>query len=96
VDRLVTVGSQVGLFGELTSLKWAQAQSDGKLVTPASVKHWVNIYDPDDMLSFLADPVFDRVTDSAVRTGAPFPASHSEYWYVTETYTKMLAALPAR
>jgi hypothetical protein len=87
VERLVTVGSQVGLFGELGALSDGAGAAGAKLATPAVVGRWLNIFDQDDMLSFLAEPVFTRVTDREVKTGAPFPVSHGEYWNRSEVYT---------
>jgi len=89
VERLVTVGSQVGLFGELGSLRSPVVLDEGKIPVPDRIGSWINIYDPDDMLSFRAEPVFTKVVDIVVDTTAPFPISHSEYWNRPEVYEKM-------
>jgi hypothetical protein len=86
VDRLVTVGSQVGLFGELGVFGNVPAAPSGKLETPGRVGGWINVYDPDDMLSFLTETVFTSSVDVEFDTRAPFPQSHSEYWNRTELY----------
>lgn len=95
VERLVTVGSQVGLFGELGALQQnsspAASTVTGLLEPPACVGRWLNIYDPNDMLSFLAQPVFNRVADIEIDTNAPFPVSHSEYWNLPIVYEKLTA-----
>jgi pimeloyl-ACP methyl ester carboxylesterase len=95
VERLVTVGSQVGLFGEFGALQQkplpARDAVAGPLETPARVGRWLNLYDPDDILSFLAQPVFKRVVDIEIDTKAPFPASHNEYWNLPVVYEKMTA-----
>jgi pimeloyl-ACP methyl ester carboxylesterase len=90
VERLVTVGSQVGLFGELGALNVTLENNQKKFETPAKVKQWLNVYDPNDMLSFMANPVFTRVTDKEFDTQAPFPVSHSEYWNRSELYPVLL------
>lgn len=93
VERLVTVGSQVGLFGEFGALQEKPMPdggfATGPLETPARVGSWLNLYDPDDILSFLAGPVFNRVLDIEIDTKAPFPASHSEYWNLPAVYEKL-------
>jgi len=86
VERLVTVGSQVGLFGELGVYGSDRDETTGRLRQGVDVGAWVNIYDPADALGFLAAPVFPGVTDVELVTGAPFPVCHSEYWNRTETY----------
>jgi hypothetical protein len=92
VERLITVGSQVGIFGEFGSLEREQRQNPvAKFDTPPNVGTWLNLYDPDDMLSFLAMPVFTRVTDIEIDTKAPFPIAHSEYWKRSDVYEKLCA-----
>ncbi len=90
IERLVTVGSQVGLLGEFGALNKTQPDLTGRLLhTPDKIGTWLNIYDPDDMLSFLTKPMFDRVVDIEVDTGAPFPVSHGAYWFRPEVYDKI-------
>ncbi|MEU3692363.1 hypothetical protein [Streptomyces narbonensis] len=93
IQLLGTVGSQVGLFGELGVLSGPTPTTAGKLQPPANVRQWRNIYDPDDVLSFLAAPVFERVRDMDIDTGAPFPAAHSEYWNLPGTYRALAAGV---
>jgi hypothetical protein len=80
VDHLFTVGSQVGLFGEFGAVATVEAIGGQNLETPANVRRWTNIYDHNDMLSFLAEPIFTRVLDVHLDTESPFPVAHSEYW----------------
>ncbi|MFI5908007.1 hypothetical protein [Dactylosporangium sp. NPDC051541] len=87
VALLATVGSQVGLFGEMGVTAAA--------TTPARIGRWINYYDPDDALSFLAGPVFDRVVDEAMPTNAPFPVAHGEYWNLPRMYTALAGAVSA-
>jgi hypothetical protein len=80
VDHLFTVGSQVGLYGELGGIPTSASPDGRKFETPTHIRRWTNIYDLNDMLSFLAEPIFTRVRDIPFDTGAPFPAAHGEYW----------------
>jgi hypothetical protein len=92
VRLLATVGSQVGLFGELGVLAGRDDTAPGKSSPPESLGAWRNLWDPDDALSFLAAPIFTDVSDIEVDTRAPFPASHSEYWNRPDVYDKLVAA----
>lgn len=92
IDRLVTVGTQIGLFGELGVYGRDHDPDTGRLPTGSGARSWVNLYDPDDALGFLAAPVFPGVTDVEIDTRSPFPLSHSAYWDVPETYAHVLGA----
>jgi pimeloyl-ACP methyl ester carboxylesterase len=95
VELLATVGSQVGLFGELGVLHGVAPTAEGKLSPPTRVGIWRNFYDPDDALSFCAEPIFPGVSDIEIDTRAPFPVSHSEYWNLPGTYAGLLAGVRA-
>lgn len=91
VKLLVTVGSQapvVYLCGGLTTLK---PGDDWTAPHPP----WINVYDPEDLLSFLAAGAFPKsgVTDVPVNTGSPFPYSHSAYFATPEFYEHLNAAV---
>lgn len=90
VARLLTVGSQVGLLAELGALHPGAPGKSTKLHGPPRTTLWRNIYDPDDMLSFLCEPIFEFVEDALVNTGAPFPLSHSAYWYSSAVYDELV------
>jgi hypothetical protein len=84
VDLLVTVGSQSPLFYAIDALHDLRPGSD---TTP--FRPWVNIYNPDDLLSFTAERVFsdfDQITDVRVDASVPFPWSHSAYWTLEAVY----------
>lgn len=85
VERLVTVGSQVSLFGEFGALK-NQFPPVYPIETPGKIGNWLNIYDLNDILSFVAEDIFTRVDDRKVDTKAPFPISHGEYWNIDKVY----------
>jgi hypothetical protein len=93
IELLATVGSQVGFFGELGVLPAAMRAASSKLEAPPRVGTWRNLYDPDDALAFIAEPIFSDVQDIELDTGAPFPAAHSEYWNLPSTYAKLTAAV---
>lgn len=76
VARLVTVGSQAPLLyeiGALSSLK------PPKLL-PKTFPPWLNLYDRNDFLSFLAGRLWPCVRDVEIESGLPFPDSHSAYF----------------
>jgi hypothetical protein len=83
VDAWISVGGQVGLFEEM---KLFQASSEGikepaRVAMPADrLKFWLNVYDPADVLSFRASPVFDMVQDEPYRTGTNTIEAHSAYF----------------
>jgi|GEM_PF-382864 len=89
VAALVTVGSQVPLLYELGALgtlpppePGADGTSSGGSPLPNGFVPWLNIYDPDDFLSYCGEPIFGHraVQDVEVSNGQPFPQSHSAYW----------------
>ncbi|MFJ9722503.1 hypothetical protein ACIRP3_07080 [Streptomyces sp. NPDC101209] len=91
VKLLVTVGSQAPFLYEtdaLPSLRYPQP-------LPGSFPPWFNIYDPRDLLAFVAEPLFpDHATDLQLSSGEPFPQSHSAYWSNPELYDALAARLP--
>lgn len=85
VDAFVTVGSQVSLFEEL---KLFQISDDSipnpqvkQVRKPANVKHWLNVFDTNDVLSFACEAVFEGVSDFEYSTGKGLMAAHSTYFY---------------
>jgi hypothetical protein len=78
VDALVTVGSQVGLFEEL-SLFRATRPDDGpvKVGPVRAIRNWINVVDSADPLSFLAGPVFENVEDYSYPSQVPW--AHTAY-----------------
>jgi hypothetical protein len=76
VERLVTVGSQSPLLyeiGALASLKPGQP-------LPQDFPPWLNIFDRNDMLSYVASRLFPLAKDFEVESGQPFPDAHSAYF----------------
>jgi hypothetical protein len=93
VRTLVTVGSQGPLLYELGALPSLGFGSP----LPLSVPHWVNIYDPRDLLAYVgsAPRLFgDRVHDIPVDNGCSFPDAHSNYFDNPEFYRILDRFLP--
>jgi hypothetical protein len=91
VDLLVTVGSQGSYLCSLGALPSAPRGVAGDVAMPP----WVNAYDPRDLLSYLAVPVFgDVVEDVEIHSGAPFPRAHSAYFALDAFYTTLRDWLP--
>ena len=78
VDVLLTVGSQVGLFAELALLGRAETEgTPARIAIPSGIRTWINVVDRADPLAFLAEPVFDRVSDYRYQT--PTVWAHTAY-----------------
>jgi hypothetical protein len=94
VDLLVTAGSQSPMLyaiDALDSIRWGKAQ-------PVPFTPWLNIYNRQDFLSFIAGRIFQGVsgiTDEEVDPGVPFPESHSAYWYSNRVYELIRQHWPA-
>ncbi|MFJ3883328.1 hypothetical protein ACIPW5_38510 [Streptomyces sp. NPDC090077] len=91
-ELLVTVGSQAPYLHELGAL--TALAPGGRL--PYGFPRWLNVYDRQDVLSYLAGPVFPgdpRVTDHETVSRQPFPASHSAYWKQRSLYERIERAV---
>lgn len=76
VRAFITAGSQSPLLyeiGALSSLKPPALLPDG-------FPPWLNLYDRNDFLSYVARRLFPAATDVEVRSGESFPDSHSAYF----------------
>jgi hypothetical protein len=81
VKLLITAGSQAPFLYEINALQ--SLRYDEPL--PDHFPHWLNIYDTNDFLSYVAAGVFNRtgdlrVEDVEVKSRQPFPRAHSSYW----------------
>ncbi len=97
VDLLVTVGSQSPFLLACDAL--GELRRHGPRPLRPFVP-WLNVWNPDDYLSFPAGPIFgDAVRPRAAlrdvigRDGATFPAVHSHYWQDETTYEAIGAML---
>jgi hypothetical protein len=96
VRALVTVGSQAPFLYEINALRQLKAhnQEGTRDALPADFPSWLNLYDPEDLLGFMARPVFGpAVAEQMVISGQPFPAAHSAYWTNPETWQAIAAHL---
>jgi hypothetical protein len=93
VQLLVTVGSQAGLFFGLDSLHSIRYGNS----LPSGFPRWLNFFDPIDVLSYLAKPMFtsDLITDQRIDCCQPFPRAHSAYWFRPELWGRLLEDLDA-
>ncbi|MGW6009252.1 hypothetical protein [Streptomyces sp. NPDC055210] len=91
VRLLVTVGSQGPFLYESGSLPSLEHPDP----LPSHVPDWLNLYDPRDLLGYLAGGLFPgRATDVAVDSAQPFPAAHSAYWTNPVVYRHIVDHLP--
>lgn len=76
VERLITVGSQAPLLYEIGAL--ASLRPGQNL--PPEFPAWLNIYDQNDMLSYVGERLFPTIRDMEVESAQPFPDAHSAYF----------------
>ena len=95
VDAVVTVGSQVPMVyqcGGLTSLPRTSPP-------PSPFRPWLNVWDPDDYMSFPVRSIFGadaRIVDRLVQDPAfAFPDDHSNYFADRAVYDAIEAQLEA-
>ncbi|BDI17783.1 hypothetical protein ANSO36C_35850 [Nostoc cf. commune SO-36] len=54
----------------------------------------MNIYDLRDILSYIGEGLFpNKIKDSKVDNGQPFPEAHGAYWNTPKTWDKILEYL---
>jgi pimeloyl-ACP methyl ester carboxylesterase len=85
VKKIITAGSQSPFLhelGALASLRPGEPLPDG-------FPPWLNFYDRNDFLSYIAKPFWPEVIDHEVRSGQPFPDSHGAYFGSEDVWTKI-------
>jgi hypothetical protein len=88
VKKFITAGSQSGFFYEIDALRTLPFGQG----LPDDFPDWLNFFDQRDFLSFLTKDVFTggrSRTDVEVKSGLPFPASHSGYWRQQTTWERL-------
>ena len=63
-DLLVTAGTQVAFFEEMKLFRQSDKNivgPDGNVLKPANVGHWINIFDPSDILGFTTSKIITGV-----------------------------------
>ncbi|MFL9910440.1 hypothetical protein [Paraburkholderia sp. RL17-337-BIB-A] len=98
VDVLITVGSQVGLFEEMklylaSSTQIPSNPPQEKVPKPANLKRWLNVFDPNDILSYLVAPIFTDAVDVEYDTGYNSVQAHGGYFLRPSFYTRLAARL---
>ncbi|KAB0519774.1 hypothetical protein [Pseudomonas extremorientalis] len=104
IDAWVTVGSQVGLFEEMSLLWNSPGRVDRTAIpreaikSPVRAKSWLNIVDTNDVLGFLVLPVFTAavpgtVHDFKYNTGFPVTGAHSGYFKWPSFYKRLAQRL---
>lgn len=100
IDVWVTVGSQVGLFEEMSLLWTSPGRTDRTaipreaILSPKRAKRWLNIIDTNDVLGFLVLPTFtgalpDTVHDFKYNTSFPVTSAHSGYFKWPSFYKRL-------
>ena len=85
VAKLITMGSPAPLFHEFGALASLRTGED----LPPHFPEWLNFYDQNDFLSYVGARLFSKVRDVEIRSGLPFPASHSGYFQADETWIEI-------
>lgn len=85
ISKLITGGSQSPFLYELGALA---SRKPGEPL-PEGFPPWLNFYDRNDFLSYIAKPFWPEVIDHEVRSGQPFPNSHGAYFGSEEVWAKI-------
>ena len=95
IDYWITVATQVGLFEEMKLFKSSDKgiRAPKRLDKPDAVKHWVNFYDPADVLSFKVAPVWKDTRDLEFLTGASALRAHGAYFKRPSFYVELRKGL---
>ena len=93
VQKLVTVGSQVGMFEELCLLQSGKQAGcpDGptRVAKLDNVGEWINVFDRNDLFGFATERIFDGVKDFDYSTGKGLLAAHSSYFTMPSFYGRL-------
>ncbi len=97
VDVLATVGSQVGVFEEFKLYAGSDSQiprpERAKVPAPARIGHWINVFDPVDLLSFRCEPIFEGVKDYQFSSGTGLISAHGAYFQRPRFFARLKARL---
>lgn len=93
VHKLITVGSQVGLFEELCLLQKGKAGGcpDGPVLVPEldNVGEWINVFDRNDLFGFATGRIFAQSRDFEYSTGKGLLAAHSSYFTMPSFFRRL-------
>lgn len=98
VDCLVTVGSQVGLFEEMKLYLASRPDlppdpPQGRVVRPAALGRWLNVFDTNDVLGYQLEPIVSGVSDFRYDTGYSTLSAHGGYFMRPSFYRRLAARL---
>ncbi len=104
IDTWITVGSQVGLFEEMSLLLTSPGRHDQNSLpreavpSPVKAKRWINIFDTNDVLGFAVLPTFTATNPGTVKdykynTGYAVTGAHSGYFKWPSFYKRLAARL---
>ncbi|WP_254412076.1 hypothetical protein [Dyadobacter diqingensis] len=106
VDFWCATASQVGVFEEMKLFAVSDPQinlaSDQKVPLPSQnqLGYWWNVWDPNDYLSYTANPIFENIDDESYNSGTSLIQAHSGYLQRPSFYRKFAEKLrnklPAR
>lgn len=99
VDYLVTVGSQVGLFEEMSL--YSRALPAGLPADPKkdrvppnpNIAKWLNVFDTNDVFSFSAERIYHGAQDLRYDTGYGMISAHSGYFARPSFYKRLRTRL---
>lgn len=88
VDVWVSVGGQVGVFEEMKIFKGSNKDigAPDKVKRLKNVGCWLNVYDPIDIFSFRAEPIFEGVKDIPSNTIGGGLKPHNAYFLYPKFY----------
>lgn len=93
VHKLITVGSQVGLFEELCLLQSGKHAGcpDGpaRVAKLDNVDEWINVFDRNDLFGFATERIFDGASDFGYSTGKGLFAAHSSYFTMPSFFRRL-------
>jgi pimeloyl-ACP methyl ester carboxylesterase len=98
LDAFVSVGSQVALFEEMSLYRSSQSDFPAnppaeRIAQPAQFGKWLNVYDTNDVFSFLVSQVFDGPTDLKFDTGYAALQAHGGYFARPSFYRRLATKL---
>lgn len=93
-DLLITVGSQVGLLEELKLFRNSNPNTGAThparhVPRPRNIAHWINLFDPTDVLGFRIQAIFTDVTDCPLDTDTLPLLSHNLYFQQPRFYARL-------
>jgi hypothetical protein len=81
IAHWVSFGSQVSFFAELAQFPGIDStiRSPGRLKRPDRIDAWTNLYDLNDFVGYIMEPVFEGVRDREYDTGYGLALAHTGY-----------------